>query len=300
MIAFNLKKERGNLMKRKMLGKTQMPVSPVIYGGIISMNDGQEKSDRYVSWAIENGINYFDVAPTYGDAQEKLGNSLIPFRKDIYLACKTADRTAEGAKRELNESLRLLHTDHFDVYQLHALGSMADVETAFGKDGVMQTILKAKEEGMTRFIGITCHSEDAALRALELYDFDTVMFPTNWGMNMGKGYGSRLSEAVVTKKFGFLGMKSLIHRAWKNTQEQSESYYPKSWCKPIYGDDLFAKTAVKYAFSMGIDTTVPPGNFEHFQWAVQNIGECISEPLNDGDISYLKQKLTEIGELFIF
>lgn len=287
-------------MKKQMLGKTKMMVSPVIYGGIISMNDGQDNSDNYVSWAIENGINYFDVAPTYGDAQEKLGNSIIPFRNNIYLACKTANRTEEGAKREMDESLRLLHTDHFDVYQMHALGSIADVETAFGKDGVMQTMLRAKEEGITRYIGITCHSEDAALRALDLYDFDTVMFPTNWGMNMGKKFGSRLSDSVRQKEFGFLGMKSLIHRAWSSGQEQSQSSYHKSWCKPIYGDDMFAKAAIKYAFSLGINTTVPPGNFEHFTFAVKHIDECMSESLNEGDIEYLKQKLTEIGDMFIF
>jgi predicted aldo/keto reductase-like oxidoreductase len=200
----------------------------------------------------------------------------------------------------MDESLRLLHTDHFDVYQLHALGSIADVENAFGRDGVMQTMLRAKEEGITRYLGITCHSEDAALRALDLYDFDTVMFPTNWGMNMGKKFGSRLSDAAKQKHFGFLGMKSLIHRAWSSGQEQSESSYHKSWCKPIYDDEMFAKTAIKYAFSLGINTTVPPGNFEHFAFAVKHIDECLSEPLNENEIEYLKQKLTEIGDMFIF
>jgi aryl-alcohol dehydrogenase-like predicted oxidoreductase len=142
-------------MKKRLLGKTKMMISPVIYGGIVSMSDGQENSDRYVAWAIKNGINYFDVAPTYGDAQEKLGNSLIPYRKDVYLACKTAERSADGVKRDLEESMQLLHTDHFDNYQMHALGSIADVETVFGKNGAMETMLRAKEEGITRFLGIT-------------------------------------------------------------------------------------------------------------------------------------------------
>ena len=222
------------------LGKTDINISPVIYGGIVSMNDGQDKSDRYVDWAVQKGVNYFDVAPTYGDAQEKLGNSLKTYRKDIYLACKTAERSAENAEREMYESLRLLHTDYFDVYQIHALGSIEDVEAAFGKGGVMETMRKAKDEGIARYLGITCHNEDAALRALDLYDFDTVMFPVNWGLNIAKNIGTRLSITVKKRSIGFLGMKALIHRAWQNGNEQAESSFPKSWCKPIYGDYIFA------------------------------------------------------------
>jgi predicted aldo/keto reductase-like oxidoreductase len=287
-------------MKKQTLGKTGMLITPVIYGGIVSMSDGQENSDMYVEWAIEKGINYFDVAPTYGDAQEKLGNSLIPFRKGIYLACKTAERSADGVKRDMEESMRLLHTDHFDNYQMHALGSVSDVETVFGKGGAMETMLRAKEEGITRFLGITCHSEDAALRALDLYDFDTVLFPTNWGLNLGKGIGGRLSALAQKRNFGFLGMKSLIHRTWNNSKEQTESTYPKSWCKPIYNDEKFAVTAMKYAFSLDVDAIVPPGNFEHFSFAVNHIDECLCNPLSAEDTEYLKQKLTEINEMYIF
>ena len=88
-------------MKYRTLGNTGFNVSAVSYGGIVSMEDGQEASNRYVSWAIDQGINYFDVAPTYGDAQEKLGASLKPYRKDVYLACKTAQRLHKDAKIEL-------------------------------------------------------------------------------------------------------------------------------------------------------------------------------------------------------
>lgn len=287
-------------MRKRLLGRTEIPVSPVIYGGIISMDEIQENSDKYVAWAIEKGVNYFDVAPTYGDAEQKLGNSLTPYRNNVFLACKTTERTAEGAAREMGNSLKMLHTDHFDVYQMHGINSVTEVETAFGKNGAMQTLFRMKDEGIARYLGITCHNEEAALRALELYDFDTVMFPTNWAMNMGKQFGNRLHEVYKDKEFGFLGMKSLIHRAWNGDREKTESIFPKSWCKPIHGDDLFGKTALKYAFSMDINTTVPPGNFASFAFAVENIEECLSEPLNADDIEYLKQKLTEIDNMYIF
>jgi hypothetical protein len=287
------------MIKRK-LGKTGFDVSPVVYGGIVSMSDGQDASDRYVSWAIDHGINYFDVAPTYGDAQEKLGNSLKPYRNDVHLACKTMERRADGVKRELEESLKLLHTDYLDVYQMHALESVDEVETAFGKGGAMEVMLRAKEEGIVRSLGITCHNEDAALLALSLYDFDTVLFPTNWGLHLGKNFGERLSKFSIEKDFGFLGMKSLIHRTWKNENEQKDSGYPKSWCKPIIRDEEFAIVAMKYALSLGVDTLVPPGNFEHFSFAVDHIDECLSNPLTTDDVDFLKCKLKQIDGMYFF
>ena len=120
------------------------------------MSDGQELSDQYVEYAVNNGINYFDVAPSYGDAQEKLGNSLVPYRKSVYLACKTGMRTAEEAKKELNESLNLLHTDYFDIYQMHALSSIEDVDAAFSNGGCFEIMLKAKEEGIVKNLGKMC------------------------------------------------------------------------------------------------------------------------------------------------
>lgn len=111
-------------MQYRDLGRTGFKVSAVSYGGIVSASeydgrdygpDGQEKSDGYVAWAMEQGVNYFDVSPRYGNAQTMMGNSLIPFRKDIYLACKTENRLRAQAEPEMEESLKLLHTDYFDV-----------------------------------------------------------------------------------------------------------------------------------------------------------------------------------------
>ncbi len=102
-------------MERNRLGGTGYEVSRVIYAGIVSGEVGQDNSDKYVEYAIKKGVNYFDIAPSYGDAQEKLGNSLKPYRKDVHLACKTICRTAEEAKQEIDQSLKQLYTDHFDV-----------------------------------------------------------------------------------------------------------------------------------------------------------------------------------------
>ena len=120
-------------MKRVKFGNTGYLVSPFIYGGVASMGESQADSDRYLARAVEAGVNYFDVAPSYGDAETIMGSSLKPFRKGVYLACKTQMRLEKEAEAELNQSLHLLHTDWFDVYQLHAMTTPEDVEIALAR-----------------------------------------------------------------------------------------------------------------------------------------------------------------------
>jgi aryl-alcohol dehydrogenase-like predicted oxidoreductase len=284
-----------------MLGNTGYEVSPVAYGGIVSMKDGQANSDRYVSWAIDRGINYFDVAPLYGDAQEKLGHSLRPYRKDVYLACKTFTRRAAEARRELKESMRLLQTDYFDNYQMHSLQSVDEVEDAFSKGGVMGLIAPLWEKGDLRKLGITCHDEAAALRAMELFDFDTVLFPLNWHMHIGRGFGGAVTRAAKERGMGVLAIKGLIERRWLSDEEREASPFPKSWCKPIDLEDKRLRTAaLKYTLSLGADTLIPPGDFVNFAFAVENIDECLSRPLGDEDMRLLKTAYENVKEYPFF
>ena len=145
-----------------MLGKTGFEVSAVTYGGIVSsaiLDDRpmepyeQGGSDQQVAWAVDQGINYFDVAPTFGNAQEMPGNSLKPYRSKIRLACKTEERRRVNAQPLMEESLKLLHTDHFDVYQMHALKTQEDLDIAFGPRGVMEMMQEMKEKGIALNLG---------------------------------------------------------------------------------------------------------------------------------------------------
>jgi predicted aldo/keto reductase-like oxidoreductase len=288
-------------MINRKFGNTGFDIAPVTYGGIVSMQDGQEASDKYVSWAIDRGINYFDVAPSYGDAQEKLGNSLLPYRKNIFLACKTGCRMKVDAQKEFEESFRLLHTDYFDVYQMHGLSSEEEVDQAFGVGGIMEMMVKAKEQGLIRKLGITCHSETAALKAMSLYDFDTVLFPLNWHMNIGHDMGTRLCKTAKEKGMGILAMKQSIERRWMNLTERQNSKFPKSWCKPI---DLENKelrlSAMKYSLSLGADTLIPPGNFMNFSFVVENIDECLKHPLTEEDLTLLKEAYEKVKDYPFF
>ena len=289
-------------MIKRTLGKTGYEISAVAYGGIVSMNDGQERSDRYVAWAVEQGVNYFDVAPSYGDAQEKLGNSLIPYRRNVYLACKTGQRMRREAEEEMKNSLAMLHTDCFDVYQMHGISSMEDVNRAFGPGGVMELMREMKEKGIARKIGITAHSEDAALAALELYDFDTVLFPFNWHMVLAHGMGKRLLKTAKERGIGLLCMKSMIDRAWFGEAEKQASKYPKSWCRPFDTETEreLLTAAVKFAFSLGVDAIIPPGNFDHFSFAVEKHEEILAHPFGEEDRQLLLRHLEAVKKYPFF
>ncbi len=181
---------------------------------------------------------------------------------------------------------------------MHALATVAEVETAMGTGGAFEVMLRAKEQGIIKNLGITCHSDAAALRALALYDFDTVLFPTNWGVNMGKGFGSAISAEIAARGIGFLGMKSMIHRAWQ-AGERDASTFPKSWCKPISDNPALAIAAIKYAYGMGAQAIVPPGNFESFSFAVQHANEIV-QPMTDTEHALLEAELVAINEQYFF
>ena len=282
-------------MKYTKFGRTGLDISAVTYGGIVSMEDGQNASDRYVAWVIERGVNYFDAAPSYGDTELQLGNSLRPYRQNVHLSCKTLERDRKGAEKELMQSLKLLHTDYFDVYQLHCISSHHDVEAAFAPGGVMELMRDLKEKGIARNIGFSAHNEDAAIAMIERYDFDSVLFPFNWFMHMEHGMGERLLKVAKEKNMGILAMKSFVERSWNSTKERYSSKYPKSWCKPIdTNEEAFSVTAMKYALSLDVDTLIPPGNYDNFSFAVEHIDECLANPLSDADRTFLAEKLKTV------
>ena len=279
------------------LGKTGIQVSAVVFGGIINMDETQAQADRYVAQAIDAGVNYFDVAPTYGDAEDRLGPALAPYRKDVFLACKTVERDAKGAREKLEDSLRKLKTDHFDVYQLHALTTNEDLDQAFGPGGAMEVVLKAKRDGILRNVGFSAHDEDVALRALSMFDFDTVLFPLNWALGIRRGWGDRISEAVKARGIGLLGMKSLVRRKWRDGEARP---YPKSWCQPIWGDEALGVAAMKYAVLKGSNTLVPPGNFEHFSFMLDHADRCFTEPMTEAEWTILRREAEAAENELIF
>jgi aryl-alcohol dehydrogenase-like predicted oxidoreductase len=240
-------------------------LSRIVFGGVIVMNEEQEDANRYVKEAIEAGVNYFDVAPTYGNAESKLGPALEPYRKDVFLACKTEDRTREGAQKLLDASLKNLRTDYLDLYQLHAVYNLEDVETIFGPNGAFEVFEKAKKDGVIKRIGFSAHSTEAALALMDRYDFDSIMFPFNFASMIKNGYGMHVIKKAKEKNMVVIGIKSMALSEHKPTDDAD---HPKAWYHPIEDYEL-ARKAVSYSVSQGVDIIVPPGDIESFRWAVK-------------------------------
>ena len=144
-------------MEKRILGSTGKMLSVIGFGGIIVMDETRKDAATYVARAVDRGINYFDVATQYGNAQEILGPALKPYRKDVFLACKTLDRTKKGSKKELYNSLKKLRTSYFDLYQFHGVKTSDEVTQILGPDGALETFIEAKDKGLIRYLGFTAH-----------------------------------------------------------------------------------------------------------------------------------------------
>jgi len=251
-------------MKKRVLGNTGESLSIVGFGGIAVMNEEPSVAQQTVAQAVEErGINYFDVAPSYGNAEERLGPALEPYRDSVFLACKTGKRDAAEAEKELSRSLERLRTDHLDLYQLHGVTTLEEVQQIMGPGGALETFLRAREQGRVRFLGFSAHTEEAALALMDGFDFDSILFPFNWVCwNQGK-FGPRVLQKAVDKKVGVLALKTLAKRKW---QEDEQRKWTKTWYSPV---DTFeeASMAVRFTLSKPITAAVSPGHAELLWWA---------------------------------
>jgi aryl-alcohol dehydrogenase-like predicted oxidoreductase len=254
-------------LPQRTYGDTGVRLSIIGFGGIVVSGVEQEHANRAVAEAVEKGVNYFDVAPTYGDAEIKLGPALEPYRKDVFLACKTTQRTKEGAAAELKESLRRLRTDHFDLYQLHAITDVQkDVDAVFGPGGAMEVFLEAKKQGQVRYLGFSAHSEEAALAAMERYDFDSILFPVNFATFHKGDFGPRVMEAARSRGVARLALKAMAKQKWSEGNS-SRANYPKCWYEPLT-DRNEAKLGLYFTLSRSVTAAIPPGDESLFRLAL--------------------------------
>lgn len=270
----------SSVPKRK-LGKTGEQLSILGFGGIILNDNSQEYANELVAKVFDSGINYFDIAPSYGNALPKLGPALKSYRKDCFLACKTMERSAGGAEKELNDSLKSLYTDHFDLYQLHALSSVDEVEKAFAPGGAMEIFVKAREQGKIRFLGFSAHNEDAALLAMSKFDFDTILYPLNFNCWINGDFGPQAFETAKSKGMGILALKAM---AMTHIKEGETKPYKNVWYKPVEDDEM-AGLALRYTLSKEVTAAIPPGDAKFFWKAMEIIRDL--KPITQSEIQKL-------------
>lgn len=284
---------KGGPIPKRPLGRTGEKLSMIAMGGLVLAKEEQATADQLVREAIDHGVNYFDVAPSYYNAQDRMGPALKPFRKNVFLACKTLMRDQKGAEGELNESLRKLETDHVDLYQMHALTKIEDVEQALGPKGAIETFLKAKKEGKIRFIGFSAHSTEAALLAMDKFDFDTVLFPVNFACVLKSEFGPRVIARAKEKKMGILALKVLARQKWP--EETMRKEYPKCWYQPIL-DQKESELAFRFTLSQPVTAAVPPGDARLFRRALELAHEFT--PLRPEDEAKLRDLAAGLNPIF--
>jgi aryl-alcohol dehydrogenase-like predicted oxidoreductase len=251
---------------RRALGQTGEQLSIIAFGGIVVMNESTAEASDIVAEAVDRGINYFDVAPSYGNAQERLGPALAPYRKNCFLACKTDGRMREDSRAQLEESLRMLKTDHLDLYQFHALTKMTDLEKVFGPGGAMETMEAAKKEGKIRYIGFSVHSAETAVAAMDRYHFDTILFPLNYVLYTQAGFGPQILKKAQEKKMGILALKSMAKTVWPAEQKQNHPE-PKCWYQPAAFPEE-ASLGLRWTLGHPITAAIPPGDERYFRLAM--------------------------------
>ena len=249
-------------MEKRKYGKYDEMLSIVGFGGILVTNEDAGEASRLVRKGIERGINYFDVAPAYGNAEEMLGPALEPYRDDVFLACKTTKRSAKEAEDELHNSLKLLRTDHFDLYQMHSVTTGDDVEQIFAVGGALETFVQAREKGLIRHIGFSAHSEEAASALMDGFAFDSILFPLNWvTWNRGE-FGSKTVEKAKEKRLAILALKTMAKQKWGEGERPASA---KTWYRPVESYEE-AQRAVRFTFSLPVTAGPCPGNEYLFDW----------------------------------
>ncbi len=280
----------GKQLPRRPYGKTGIELSIIGLGGVSVIKIPQRQANNIVHWAIDHGLNYVDVAPTYGNAEEVLGIALKGYRDKIFLACKTLKRTKKEALQELHNSLKRLKTDHVDLYQFHAISKMEDVEKIFGPGGAMEAFLEAKEKGLIRFIGFSAHSVKAALAAMDRFRFDSVLFPINFTLYFKENFGPQVIRKAQEKGTAVLAIKALAKGRWPKGANRKA--FPKCWYQPV-SDPEQASMALRFTLSQPVTAAIPPGDERLFQLALKIALDY--KPIRPAEIGKLR-KIAQTAE----
>ena len=201
-------------MPTRNLGRTGHLVGLFSLGGqaAIEQPNNEKVAVPLIERALDLGVNYLDTSARYGGearwSEQYFGQVMKRRRKEAFLASKTHDRTAEGSLRLLETSLNLLHTDHLDLWQLHAMSSMDDVERICAKGGALEAFVKARDQKLVRFLGLSGHTDPEVLaEAIRRFPFDTVLMAFNAADNWHLPFQKTLLLLAVEKEMGIIGMK---------------------------------------------------------------------------------------------
>lgn len=226
-------------IEKRSFGRTGHKSTAVIFGGAALWSCSQSDADRAFDLLLKFGINHIDTAPQYGESELRVGPWMNRHRKDFFLATKTMDRDYAAAKASIHRSLERLRTDHVDLLQLHALNDPDEWDQALGAGGALDAATEAREAGLVRHIGVTGHNWNVAgmhRRALERFDFDSVLLPWNWHCANHPAY-SQAFESVVRlceeRNVAVQTIKAIARGPWPSKMARRRI----TWYEPLEAED---------------------------------------------------------------
>jgi aryl-alcohol dehydrogenase-like predicted oxidoreductase len=267
-------------VQQRRLGRIGHESSVLIYGGAALGEVTQDVADTSIQEALAAGVNHFDTAASYGESELRLGPWMPEIRSRIFLASKTGERDAEPAYRQIVASLERLQTDRLDLIQLHAIGDLAELDRATGSGGAIEAAVRARDEGLVDWIGITGHGDEAPathLEALRRFPFDSVLTPLNWVLTQDAKYLADYEALVAEVRrqgAALMTIKTVSRRNWPDGTEPTHT----TWYEPFVDQERI-DAAVAWVLSHDEVTGIPtPGD-------VRLLGMVIDAERRAGTIS---------------
>lgn len=247
-------------MQARRFGRTGHMSTIVIFGAFAVGPLSQKEADAVMDLLLAHGVNHIDVAPSYSDAELRLGPWLEKQRERFFLGCKTQLRDKEEARGELHRSLERLRVDRFDLFQLHAVATMDELEECFAPGGSLEAIAEARDEGLTQYLGITSHGLQAPavlIEALNRFDFDSLLFTLNFQMWADEDYRRDvlgLLQIAAERDVGTMVIKTWARGPWG---EKEQRYH--TWYEP-FDDVEMIEQALRFNLSHPVTAAISAGD----------------------------------------
>jgi len=219
------------MIERRPFGRTGHASTVTLFGGAALARASEAEADRALELLLRHGVNHLDTAARYGDSELRIGAWMSRHRRDFFLATKTGSRTAREAREDIHRSLERLRVDRLDLIQLHSLAHPDDWEQAMGTGGALEAAVRAREEGLVRFIGVTGHGWTIAAmhrRSLARFDFDSVLLPYNFFMAQDARYRAAFEELLALcreRDVAVQLIKTIARGPWATTERTHTTWY---------------------------------------------------------------------------
>jgi hypothetical protein len=287
-------------MPTRNLGHTGHRVGLFSLGGqaAIEKAENEKVAVPIIERALDLGVNYLDTSARYGGdarwSEQYFGQVMKRRRREAFLATKTHDRTADGSLRLLETSLKLLQTDHVDLWQLHAMSTMKDVDEVCAKGGALEAFRKARDQKLVRFLGLSGHTDpDVLAEAIRRFPFDCVLMALNAADAWHLPFKKTLLPLAVEKELGIIGMKIPARGRILEGVPPPPSERQRGTAKHDRPGTLTIKEAVRYTLSHPVSTVIiGVDNLAQLEENIRIAREFV--PLNAAQMEAMEQKVKPV------